>query len=775
MAVAAAVVSVLAACSGGGPEVPERSADDAPGRTTSTTAAPPPGLERVTASPSALPGEVNSRFTGVAVGSRAIVVVGEQEGEAAVWTTFDGITYEPVPLDEGDFPGGTVLHDLVVTSEGFVIVGSAHGRAAAWSSAEGRSWTANELEGGTVADVVIVGELGITAFGRDGDTIVTWTSFDGLSWQRVPGGTAVFDRPGGARVVGAYDDGDTFLALVDRDGVAETWRSPDGRSWSPEPPEGAELLPAEGPPRPTTLLGAGSTVVVLGAVADPDGVDAAVWTSVAGAPWERVSPSEAVFGGDGAQVIEATTQLGSDLVAVGTDTDDLGDVDAVVWSTGSGGGWRRSAEQPGDGLSGRGDQHAVDLAPTRDGALVVGWEVVDGATRAVAWSLVDGEDEALVPPPGPSLGWQRVPPDEALGGPGEQRLDAVVATADVLVAVGSSVRPGEPTADLDGAVWRSSDGISWERVPDDGAALGGPGDQEMLGIVEDPGSGGALVAVGRDGTSAAVWVRFPGDAGWGRVPADEGTFGGAGEQVARSVAAGPDGSLVAVGVDRGSGDAAVWRSTQGRDWERVLPGDDLGGDGVQEMTAVTTVGPVLVAVGTSGGEAVAWTSLDGLGWARTELGPGRADGVAPVEGGVVAVGSVAGAGGELDATAWRSADGRSWVPVTIDDGTLGDADQQLLGVLATTTADDDQLVAGVGWTNFGPGDDGAAWASLDGESWTRTPHDEDVFGGDQAQRMLALAELEDVVVAVGWSGSSPAERDAAVWVTAPVSGGGGIL
>ncbi len=58
--------------------------------------------------------------------------------------------------------------------------------------------------------------------------------------------------------------------------------------------------------------------------------------------------------------------------------------------------------------------------------------------------------------------------------------------------------------------------------------------------------------------------------------------------------------------------------------------------------------------------------------------------------------------------------------------------------------------------------------------WVRTPHAEDVYGGDHAQRMVALAQLGDVVVAVGWSGSTPATRDAAVWVNAPV-GGGGVL
>ena len=766
--------ALVAGCSGGA-DVPERAAEDAPARTTSTTAAPPPSLERVSATASVLPGGADSRFTGVAVGARGIVAVGELAGEAAVWTTFDGVAYDPVPLAPGEFPEGSVLRDVVVTDDGFVAVGRAAGSAAAWASSDGRVWTRSDLTGGTDVDVVIVGELGITAFGRDGPSLATWTSFEGTSWQRVPGGPSVFDRPGPARVVGARDDGEGYLAVVDRQGVAETWSSPDGRVWEPSPSSGADLLPGAGPPRPAAVLGAGSTTVVLGAVADPDGVDAAVWTSLAGAPWERVGGSEAVFGGDGAQAVLGAAQLGADLVAVGTDTDEAGDVDAVVWSTGAGGAWRRSPGSADDGLSGPGDQHAVDLAPTRRGALVVGWEARPEGTRAVAWMLADGDAPAGEPPAGPVLAWRRVAPTESLGGPGEQRLDAVVASGSELVGVGSSSRADAPAGDLDGAVWRSVDGVEWERVPDTGGALGGPGDERLLAVVEPAGSGRSLVAVGGDGSSAAVWVRFPGDAGWARVPGDEAIFGGPGEQVARAVATRPDGSLVAVGADGGSGDGdgAVWRSAAGRSWERVVPGGDLGGPGVQELSDVAVVGPLLVAVGRTGDEAAAWSSLDGTTWQRTTLGPGRAHALAQVEGGVVAVGSSPGDG--LDAAAWRSVDGITWSPVGVDDGELAAADQEVLDVAVTTPAEGEPVVAGVGWTNLGPGDDGAAWGSADGSGWARAPHDEDAYGGDRAQRMLALATLGDVAVAVGWSGSEPADRDAAVWVTAPAGGAGGVL
>jgi hypothetical protein len=111
----------------------------------------------------------------------------------------------------------------------------------------------------------------------------------------------------------------------------------------------------------------------------------------------------------------------------------------------------------------------------------------------------------------------------------------------------------------------------------------------------------------------------------------------------------------------------------------------------------------------------------------------------------------------------------------MDDGAPAPSDQEVLDAVVTTPPRGSPLLAAVGWTDLGPGNDGAAWASNDGAAWDRTPHDEDAYGGDQAQRMQALATLGDVAVAVGWSGTQVPERDAAVWVTAPAGGAGGVL
>jgi hypothetical protein len=167
--VAAAVA--LAACTGNGSDGPERSASDAPTRTTSTTAAPPPGLLRVSAGSSTVDAGPGSRFTGVDVGPRAILVIGDVEGRAAMWTTTDGASFDPVPLPPDAFPAGSTLHDVAVTSDRFVVVGSDGTGAAAWTSPDGRSWVRTDHRGGSAADVLVVGELGVTSFGRDGDDL----------------------------------------------------------------------------------------------------------------------------------------------------------------------------------------------------------------------------------------------------------------------------------------------------------------------------------------------------------------------------------------------------------------------------------------------------------------------------------------------------------------------------------------------------------------------------------------------------------------------------
>ena len=79
-------------------------------------------------------------------------------------------------------------------------------------------------------------------------------------------------------------------------------------------------------------------------------------------------------------------------------------------------------------------------------------------------------------------------------------MRGVTGTGQDLVAVGVS---GEGKA-----VWTSTDGITWSRVPHDEDVFGGAAGLGMQSVTV---RGQGLVAVGSDGDGAAVWVAVPDD------------------------------------------------------------------------------------------------------------------------------------------------------------------------------------------------------------------------------------------------------------------------
>jgi len=296
-------------------------------------------------------------------------------------------------------------------------------------------------------------------------------------------------------------------------------------------------------------------------------------------------------------------------------------------------------------------------------------------------------------------------------------------------------------------------GETWVRVPDAERSLGetdavtvfgGPGDQQMLGLVV---LGGNLIAVGSDTSGgdgdAAVWTSTDGTT-WVRVPHDEAVFGGPGDQQMVGVAAGGQGA-VAVGTDESGGDSdtAVWTSSDGLTWTRV-PHDEaaFGGDEDQGMRAVTAGGPGLVAAGTdaSGGDidAALWTSPDGITWTRVPHdeaifgGPGDQSifGVAAGDSGVIAVG-MDDMGGYGDAAVWTSPNGLTWVRIPNADGVFGGPGHEMMS--GVTISDFGLVAVGSAW--FGPEQIRAAvWTSKDGATWTRVPDEGGVHESSRGER-----------------------------------------
>ena len=118
-----------------------------------------------------------------------------------------------------------------------------------------------------------------------------------------------------------------------------------------------------------------------------------------------------------------------------------------------------------------------------------------------------------------------------------------------LVAVGH----GDPDGDADGLVWASADGSAWTLLDLEETVFGGPGDQVVSSVA-------AGVDSSRGNDDEAVWVSAAGHT-WGRLLHDQAIFGGPGRRETGFLVVGRVG-LIAVGSVGmgGDDDAAVWLS-----------------------------------------------------------------------------------------------------------------------------------------------------------------------------------------------------------------------
>jgi hypothetical protein len=276
---------------------------------------------------------------------------------------------------------------------------------------------------------------------------------------------------------------------------------------------------------------------------------------------------------------------------------------------------------------------------------------------------------------------------------GQLNFAALVAAEAQILIVGSEVQPdGE---DVDGAVWMSSDGRVWERVPDDEGIFGGPGWQGIRAVTW---TGDGFVAVGHDTlpdtelSRVAIW-NSPNGTHWERLPHDPDSFEADEELTVLSVATGQAGSVV---VGRRGTDGAVWYSSDTQIWELLSPMPEVfGGDNKQEVHDVVSGDEGFLAVGYADPGAAAWVSVDGRSWQLVE----------------------------------RFDSGSMFAVTAVADGFVGVGVENRSGVLRA-----------------------ASWTSRDGSSWHRIPHDEVIFGGVGNTGMYDAAYSGNTLVAVGFGG-----------------------
>ncbi|HUH07757.1 MAG TPA: sialidase family protein, partial [Egibacteraceae bacterium] len=278
--------------------------------------------------------------------------------------------------------------------------------------------------------------------------------------------------------------------------------------------------------------------------------------------------------------------------------------------------------------------HAIGAA--RSGLVAVG---VDSEGLAGVWTSEDGAAWQPAHPP---------PPIMFDGLEGEALEMAAVASdgeAPLLAVAGGSAAP---------RIWRSSDGATWTRVDQAIAAF------EDARVMDVAAGGPGFVAVGFSGDigdeslQAAAWTSSDGIA-WERVPDDEDQFDG--DVMEQVVAGGP--GLVAVGSDdKGS---HVWTSDDGRSWKRGRPHVESEDGLLLQVSALASDGREVVAVARSeGSELFFLRYVSGFDWKDARLDPllfegAEIHGLANLDGRLVMIGR-----DRQGAAVWESDDGSEW-------------------------------------------------------------------------------------------------------------------
>jgi hypothetical protein len=303
-------------------------------------------------------------------------------------------------------------------------------------------------------------------------------------------------------------------------------------------------------------------------------------------------------------------------------------------------------------------------------------------------------------------------------GPPIERVVAVTATPETFVAVGYR----EINGVRDAVIWHSSDGEAWEAIEDQLA--GG----ELVDVSPAPGgllALGTLSVVGEPpeavvfpSTDVRIWAQMT------PLPDGVATFA--------SSLAGDETEVLVVGDDN-DGKAVLWRSIDGRSFQRLT----VGGAAREAVESPRVVGGGYAALGPAGAPPILLRSPDGASWTSTPID--RASDVVATRleigrwGWLVqglwapGCGPLASCAGQ--SIAWWSGDGLVWTRLPGEGSPLSNGGSIVVpagnhGMLAISGAD--------------------AWSSPDGWAWRPLPEP-----GDGSVSIDDTVVRGDVIVAVG--------------------------
>jgi hypothetical protein len=234
-----------------------------------------------------------------------------------------------------------------------------------------------------------------------------------------------------------------------------------------------------------------------------------------------------------------------------------------------------------------------------------------------------------------------------------------------------------------------------------------------------PASTASGAPTASSGTSALAPTATAGLTAWTHLNWREAQVEGSGPIVAGTSWSG--GYVLLTAGDAPGTNGVIWYSADGRAWERGVQSNGGKFEGMR-FVGVAAIGGRLVAVAqfegalTPAPEAVVWYSTDGAVWFPSPdsdtLFSGRSvAGIAAGPDGFVVYGTTK-FGQPTRPAMLYSSDGVNWSEAVVPKGVVGEAVTSVVG-----TADGFAAVGGPVGSAVGTGITGAAWWSLDGQTW----------------------------------------------------------
>jgi hypothetical protein len=450
------------------------------------------------------------------------------------------------------------------------------------------------------------------------------------------------------------------------------------------------------------------------------------------------------------QELNAVAALGSTVVAIGGESDNVAYRPQFLVSTDEGRSFRLADVRAADGAEAPPAEIPTHLVGTTHGWVALGSRL----GGSVLWTSGDGR------------AWTRQPNVAAFGP--KDRVNGLIGTKSGFIAVGANSANGD-FKDAAPVVWLSPNGRSWERRAGNQLNMSARGG--ALSLVNVAVNGDLVIAQGirvknpakdRPDAHAVVWRSADGGRTWQEtpIPAPKGTAG-------LNVAATPSGFLAAREVHDKSGDHAVtFVSADGASWEKT---GELRFSGYVRVSRLSASSQGVAALVAADQRYVVMRSADGKTWRNSgtvPLGAGRTvQQFALATNQTIVVGRDRAGQNDADALlAVRTAQGAE-VPVDLSRVAGAQQNDQDVRALAVGAGG---KVAAVGSSNGA----GAVWTSTDGAAWNRATSAGGAFDRPGQQRLLDVTTGDQGWLAVGYSGVVPfrplvvTSKDGATWQAA---------